>query len=56
MLDQKSAEKLKRACRKERKAFNDLCDCAKGEERDCCEAYRKAKKARKNLEAKLESA
>lgn len=55
-MDQKTAEKLKRACRKERKAFNDLCDCAKGEEQECCEVFLKAKNARKKLVEKVESA
>lgn len=56
MIDQKSAEKLKRACRKERKTFNELCDCDKGQEPDCCEAYLKAKKTRKKLSDQMESA
>lgn len=55
-MDRKDTEKFKRACRKERRTFNDLCDCAKGDEQDCTEAYLKAKKARKRLEAKVESA
>lgn len=54
-VDKALAEKLRRACRKERKAFNELCDNTE-DAPDACANYLKAKASRKRLEAKVESA
>jgi hypothetical protein len=55
MIDPKQADKLRRACRKERKCFETLCD-EKDNVGDNCEAYLKARNTRKKICDQVESA
>lgn len=51
-MDPKEADKLRRACRKERKCFETLCD-EKDNVVENAEAYVKAKKTRKKMTDEL---